>query len=166
MHDRRRCDGLDRIEPGAELSLDLGERAPGSDDQNIDTGVVIGVGGQPILSRVRAETDHRDPTTESVIDLAGFVPFQGRNDQPGSVEEASLLEFGSQGSPIHDIEARSRPSGNSALEPDSQLNRTSVEIKATPTMTNAAEAPNQIRISRLVCRYRAMASPSNGTSIR
>ena len=82
------------------------KRAPRGHDQDIRTGVVIGVGGKTVLPGVRAEADHRDPTAEGVIDFAGFVPFQGRDDQSGSVEEAPVLELGLQRGPIHDIEVR------------------------------------------------------------
>src|SRR6516162_4489883 len=97
---------IDRVEPSPELTLDLGERAPRGDNKDIRAGVVFRVCDQPILSRIRAEADHRDPTTERIIDLAGFVPFQGPDHQAESVEEAPALELGSHRSPIHDIEVR------------------------------------------------------------
>ena len=106
MHDRRRHDGFDPVEQRPELALDLGERSTRGDDQNIRTGVVGGVCGKTILPRIGAEAEDRNPTVERVIDLAGFVPFQGGDHQPRSVEEAPALELGSQRRPIHQIKAR------------------------------------------------------------
>src|SRR6516162_1556834 len=95
MHYRGRCYQLDRVEPVAELALDLGERAPRSQDQDISPGVVIRIGDETILPRIGAEADHRDPAAERVIDLARLVPFQSRDDQTGAVQEAAAPELGS-----------------------------------------------------------------------
>ena len=106
MHYRGGRNRLDRIETGPELALDSSEREPRGYNKDIRTCVIVGVYGNPILPWVRTEADHRDSTTERVIDLAGFGPFQGRYHQAGSVEEASVLELGLHRSPIHDIEVR------------------------------------------------------------
>jgi len=85
MRYRGRRNRLDYIEPSPQLGLYLGRRVPRSHDKDIRADVIAGVCGEAVLPRIRAEADHRDKTAESVIDLAGFVPFQGRDDQPGSV---------------------------------------------------------------------------------
>src|SRR4029077_5062910 len=106
MHDRSGCNGLDRIEPGAEFTLDLGKRAPRSDDQDIVSRVLIRACDKAILPRVRTKADHRDAAPKRIIDLAGLVPFEGGDDEPRSVEKAAPVEFRAQRGPIYDIEAR------------------------------------------------------------
>ena len=58
-------------------------------DQNISAGVIVMAGNQPVLMRVGAEANDRDPAPQGVVDLTGIGPSQRRNDKPGPVEEAA-----------------------------------------------------------------------------
>ena len=95
---RGRRNRFDRFEQRPELAIDLGEGATRGRDKDVGAGVVVRVCDETILPGIPAEAEDRDPPAERIIDLAGFVPFQCRDHQSGSVEEAPALKVNAPGS--------------------------------------------------------------------